>query len=216
MAKAKSPTKKALIAKYMDHVLEHEKIPTSIYKFCKDQKISEEDFYQYFGSFESLQKGIWNEFHTEVLSLLTKNKEYEAYTNRNKLLAYFFTMFELFTLNRSYILFTLGEHARMLKNLEQLKGLRKHLKEYAAELIQMGNEHKSLKILKQPEGLFSEATWVQFLFLLKFWISDDSAGFEKTDAAIEKSVNTAFDVFDNTPLESVVDFGKFLWKEQMA
>ena len=33
--------------------------------------------------------------------------------------------------------------------------------------------------------------------------------------AIEKSVNTIFDVFDNTPLEKVVDLGKFLYKEQM-
>jgi len=51
---------------------------------------------------------------------------------------------------------------------------------------------------------------------MKFWMDDDSAGFEKTDMAIEKSVNTIFDVFDNTPLDAVLDFGKFLWKERMA
>ena len=38
----------------------------------------------------------------------------------------------------------------------------------------------------------------------------------KINVAIEKSVNTVFDLFDNTPLERVVDFGKFLWKERMA
>ncbi len=216
MAKAKTLTKKDLIAKYMDYVLEHEKHPASVYKFCKEQKISEEDFYKFFGSFEGLQKGIWNEFHTESLNLLHKNKEYEEYPNRNKLLAYFFTMFELLTLNRSYVLFVLNEQQNMLKNMEQLKGLRKHVREFAKTLIQAGNEDKQLKILQQPEGIFSEATWVQFLFLLRFWINDNSAGFEKTDAAIEKSVNTVFDVFDNTPLERIVDFGKFLWKEQMA
>jgi hypothetical protein len=53
------------------------------------------------------------------------------------------------------------------------------------------------------------------MFLLKFWIDDSSAEFEKTDIAIEKSVNTIFDVFDNTPLEQVIDFGKFLYKERM-
>jgi hypothetical protein len=50
---------------------------------------------------------------------------------------------------------------------------------------------------------------------LKFWKDDRSADFEKTDVAIEKSVNTIFDVFDNTPLEKVFDFGKFLYKETM-
>ena len=216
MAKAKQITRKDIISKFMETVLEQEKVPSSIYKFWKGQKITEEDFYKHFGSFEALQKGIWNEFHTETITLLEKNKAYDSYPNRNKLLAYFFTFFELLTLNRSYALFSLRAHDNMLKNLEQLKGLRKHLKAYAKELIEAGNENKQLKLLKQPEGLFSEATWAQFLFLLKFWMDDDSAGFEKTDAAIEKSVNTAFDVFDNTPLESIVDLGKFLWKEQMA
>ena len=47
-------------------------------------------------------------------------------------------------------------------------------------------------------------------------MDDHSPQFEKTDVAIEKSVNTVFDVFDNTPLERVLDFGKFLFKERMA
>ena len=57
---------------------------------------------------------------------------------------------------------------------------------------------------------------MQLLFLMKFWIEDRSEKFEKTDAAIEKSVNTAFDVFDNTPLDSLLDLGKFLWKEKFV
>lgn len=51
---------------------------------------------------------------------------------------------------------------------------------------------------------------------MNFWKSDDSAAFEKTDVAVEKSVNTIFDVFDNTPLENILDFGKFLYKEKFA
>jgi len=53
------------------------------------------------------------------------------------------------------------------------------------------------------------------LFLLQFWINDSSAGFEKTDAAIEKSVKTVFDLFDTNTIDSVIDFGKFLWKERI-
>jgi hypothetical protein len=99
--------------------------------------------------------------------------------------------------------------------LEQLKELRKDIKEFAKELIAEGNESKNSQILKQSEMIFSEASWVQFLFILKFWIDDNSAKFESTDIVIEKSVNTVFDLFDNTPLERVLDLGKFLWKEKM-
>ena len=71
-------------------------------------------------------------------------------------------------------------------------------------------------LLERSETIYSEGAWVQMLFLLKFWMDDDSAGFEKTDMAIEKSVNTIFDVFDNTPLDAVFDFGKFLVEREKA
>ncbi|WP_350287632.1 TetR family transcriptional regulator C-terminal domain-containing protein [uncultured Croceitalea sp.] len=205
-----------IIGLYMDAVLEHEIHPRSVYKFCKDQKIKEEEFYRFFGSFEALQKAIWNKFHINTVGLLHKNKEYDGFSNKDKMLTYFYTMFELLTLNRSYVLFTLDGNRKMLDKMAELKELRTHVKEFATELIEEANADKTLKITKQSPRIFSEGAWLQFLFLLKFWMDDSSAGFEKTDLAIEKSVTTIFDVFDNTPLDSLIDFGKFLYKENFA
>ena len=112
-------------------------------------------------------------------------------------------------------MFTLKEHGDMMKNLSQLKSLRSHIKEFAAGLIEQKNEEKSFKILKQPVSVFSEGAWLQTLFIIKYWMEDTSASFEKTDVVIEKSVRAIFDVFETSPLESVLDFGKFLWKEKM-
>lgn len=75
---------------------------------------------------------------------------------------------------------------------------------------------RTIRLQKIPVRLFSEGAWVQFLFLLKYWMSDNSPGFEKTDVAIEKSVNAIFDIFETTPLESIIDFGKFLFKENFG
>ncbi len=205
-----------IILKYMNHVLESEKIPSSVYKFCKEEKIKEDEFYKNFNSFEVLQKSIWNKFFSNTMDVIHKDDNYESFSNREKILTLFFTFFEVLTLNRSYVLFTLNTRERNLKSLEQLKGLRKLMKAYANELLEEDNATKQLKIMKKPVEIFSEGVWVQFLFLLKFWIDDSSPGFEKTDIAIEKSVNTVFDVFDNTPLESIIDFGKFLWKEKVT
>lgn len=214
--KAKKITEDIIITKYMEYVLEHEKTPKSIYKFCKANDIKEEDFYLFFGSLERLQKGIWEKFFTNTVNLMQKNKEYEGFSNKDKMLTFFYTFFEMLTLNRSYVLFVLGQEKNSLKNLERLKGLRKHVKGFAKDLIEDGNAEKNFKITKHNPQLFSEGAWLQFLFLLKFWMNDDSARFEKTDMAIEKSVNTIFDLFDNTPLENIVDFGKFLYKETFA
>lgn len=210
------PNEESLIAIYMDYVLENEKTPKSVYKFSKDNNITEQDFYKYFGSFEALRKSIWEKFFKNSLEVIEKSKDYTSFTNREKLLTFFFTFFEVLTANRSYVLYTLEEHSQPLKNMDQLKTLRKRIKRYVKELIAEQNQEKSLNLFKQSDLIFSEGVWLQFLFLLKFWMDDNSANFESTDVAIEKSVNTVFDVFDNTPLERIVDFGKFLWKERMS
>ncbi|MDT7827643.1 TetR family transcriptional regulator C-terminal domain-containing protein [Pricia sp. S334] len=214
--KAKKITEDEIIALYMDYVLEHETVPKSIYKLCKKNSIEEADFYRFFGSIEGIQKEIWNKFYTNTESLLLKNKEYEGFTNKDKMLTFFFTFFEMMTLNRSYVLFALQENNGGLKNMRQLKGLRNHIKGFATDLIDEGNAEKNSKITQHSPTLFSEGAWLQFLFVLKFWMKDGSPGFEKTDMVIEKSINTVFDVFDNTPLENVIDLGKFLYKETFA
>ncbi|SFR90571.1 TetR family transcriptional regulator C-terminal domain-containing protein [Maribacter stanieri] len=215
-AKAKKVTKDSIITMFMDYVLENEKLPKTVYKFCKVNAIEESDFYLYFGSIEALKKGIWNTFYKNTVNVIEKNKEYQDFTNRDKMLTFFYTFFEVLTLNRSYVLFVMENAPSPLKNMEQLKGLRKNIKEFAKVLIANGNQNKSSKLTKHNPQLFSEGAWLQSMFLLNFWKSDDSAGFEKTDVAIEKSVNTIFDVFDNTPLENILDFGKFLYKETFA
>ncbi len=220
-AKKTATTKKTIsrdiiISAYMEYVLENERTPKSVYKFCKDHKMTEAEFYSFFGSFEGLQQEIWTSFFDHSMQLAHKNKAYEQFSNQEKMLTFFYTFFELLTANRSYVLFALKQHQDMMKNLSQLKSLRAHVKEFAGELIEDANDEKQIKILKQPVSVFSEGAWLQTLFILKYWMEDNSANFEKTDVVIEKSVRAIFDVFETTPLESVLDFGKFLWKERFS
>ncbi len=216
MATAKKNSKEAIIAAYMEYVLLNE-VPSNVFAFCKANKINEEDFYKHFGSLDGLKKTIWAEFYLQVEGLLLKNEDYQNYSSREKLLTFYYTIFELFTANRSYVLFALDEEKEhKWKNLKQLKKLKDKVVDFGTELVETDNESANLKVLKKPVKIVAEAVWLQFMFLLKFWMDDESAGFEKTDVAIEKSVNTVFDVFDNTPLENILDFGKFLWKEKVA
>ena len=214
-SKRKTTTKKLdILSAYMDHLLETGEEPTSIFKFCKDLKISEVDFYKEYSSFTHLRSKVWTTFHEHTIALMEKQGR-EEMSAKEQLLTYFFTYFEMLTANRSYCLMVLKpENLMKTGNLDMLKGLRTKMRQFAKELIQEGNDAKSVKFLKHPENIFSEGVWFQFLFLLRYWVKDTSAGFEKTDVAIEKSVHTAFDVFETAPLESLIDFGKFLWKEQ--
>ena len=208
--------KTKLITQYTEQVLEHEAYPKSVYKFCKTAKIEEKDFYGVFSSLDVVRECVWEVFFTNAMQVLEKDKDFKMGSRREKLLSFYFIFFEVLLLNRSYVLFALKREMNIMKDIVFLKKLRRHFKAFATDLIEEGNADKQSRWSQHPPKLFSEAAWAQLLFLMKFWIEDTSEQFEKTDAAIEKSVNTAFDVFDNTPLDTLLDFGKFLWKETFA
>ena len=199
---------------YSTEVLEHEKEPKSVYLFCKKNKIEETDFYNSFASLEDIKESIFSKFFDNAYMLISKEKGFDAQVPKEKLLSFYFTFFEVLLLNRSYVLFILSNSGEKMQKLSSLRRLRNSFKQFASGLIEQGNTSKQSILTKHPELIFSEGAWLQLLFLLKFWMEDSSPSFEKTDMAIEKSVQTVFELFDNTPLDSVIDFGKFLWNEK--
>lgn len=205
----------AIISMYMEYVLEKNEEPKNVYSFCKEHKIEETDFYKFFGSLDALKQDIWVKFFENAEASITKDADFEGYSDKNKLLTLYFTLFEILTLNRSYVLFSLKENKEGLKNLKSLKQFRNHFKDFIVTIIDSDTSIVNDKISKVTKPVFSEGAWIQFLFLLKFWMDDTSKEFEKTDVLIEKSVNTVVDLLNTKPLESLFDLGKFLWKEKM-
>lgn len=202
-----------IITLYMEHVLMGEEEPKTVYAFCKKNAIEESDFYTFFGSFNGLKQEIWNKFLENTISTLHKDASFASYTPKNKLLTLYFTLFEVLTLNRSYVFYVLKDNKQGLNNLMQLKHFRTTFKEFVKNHIAT-EELKSNKLARITKPVYSEGSWIQFLFILKFWLEDTSKGFEKTDIIIEKSVNTVVDLLDSKPLENIIDLGKFLWSER--
>ena len=203
-----------IISAYMDYVLTHDKEPRNVFIFCKENHIDESLFYSFFSSVESLKEQIWERLFENALQTLHKDENYASYSQRNKMLSLYFTLFELFTLNRSYLVFTLPKSPKEMQHLKQLRLFRKHFMMFVDELASTQTNERDAQVQKVTKPIFQQGAWLQFLFLLKFWLEDTSKGFEKTDIAIEKTVKATFDLLDTTPFESLIDFGKFLWKEK--
>jgi AcrR family transcriptional regulator len=215
MAKKKTITATDIITYYMDFVLEHNEHPKSVYAFAKSNNFEEALFYNHFGSFEAIEKQVFKAFFENTIRVLDKNDEYNAYDTRNKLLAFYFTFFENLTANRSYVVYALSKHKNSLKNLAVLSELKRHFSKYIDQLGIETLDIKQAQIEKFQTKAISESAWIQLLITMKFWLDDTSPSFEKTDIFIEKSVNTSFDVLNIQPLKSVIDLGKFLFKEKM-
>jgi hypothetical protein len=216
MSKKNSPTQNSLIELYMAHVLEHNHAPKSVYAFAKSNGFEESEFYNCFANFETLENEIFSLFFTNTKDTLESSKDYPNYDSRNQLLSFYFTFFENLTANRSYVVYALSESPNKLENLKKLKGLRSKFLDYIDELdievVQVKN--KQLEYLK--DSIVQESYWVQLMITLKFWLDDTSVSFEKTDLFIEKSINASFDLISISPLNSVVDLGKFLFKEKIS
>lgn len=216
MATKKSTiSKDKIVSLYMNYVLEHNEKPKTVFHFSKQNNISETEFYNFFGTLESVEKEIFNMFYENTIQLIEKDKEYDSYDMRSKLLSFNFTFFELLTANRSYVLFALKEEKNQLKSLMQLSGLRSHYKEFVSGIISEDLLIKQEQIQNIQEKAMQESFWVQLLLTMKFWLDDTSPALEKTDIYIEKSINTAFELMNVAPLDSLIDFGKFLFKEKV-
>jgi hypothetical protein len=204
-----------IITFYMNDVLENNHNTKNVYVFCKNNHIEESDFYSFFGSIDAIKQAIWTKFFQNAVATLEKDKNYANYPDKNKLLSLYFTLFEILTLNRSYVVYSLMENKEGMKNMKDFKEFRHHFKDFVKDIMDTSTSETNSRVAKVARPVFSEGAWIQFLFILKFWIDDTSKSFEKTDIIIEKSVNTVVDLLDTKPLESLFDLGKFLWKEKM-
>lgn len=216
MAKAKtqkSPEEKIKEA-YVSYVLEHGTKPPSIFKFVKELKIKEEVFYDSFNSFENIEKQLWLDLFEETTSRLHSDEVFEEYSVREKLLAFFYTWIEVLKTKRSFILETVPQRQKPDLKPAYLLYVRDAFKSFMNDLLLEAKETEEVKTRPYISDRYEDAIWVQFLFLINFWIKDESRGFEKTDAAIEKSVNLAFDLMGSGPLDTMLDFGKFLFQNR--
>ena len=208
-------SKDQIVSMFMEYVLEHDEKPKSVFKFSKLNNITETEFYNFFGTIESVEKEIFKMFFEKTLLLLQKDKDYESYDMRSKMLSFNFTFFELLTANRSYVVMALKESGSPLKSMTQLSSLRKSYKEFVTEIITDEIRTKQEQFQNFQEKAIQEASWFQLLLAIKFWMDDTSPALEKTDIYIEKSINTTFELFNVAPLDSLIDFGKFIFKEKI-
>lgn len=200
---------------YIDFVLTNDSKPKSVYSFAKKLKITEADFYQFFSSFESIEKTIWFELTFETFSKIKEQEVWQQYTSREKMLSFFYSYLEHLKSERSFVIYSLKHNRGKFSTPGVLAGVKPIFENFAQEIIDEGLESGELAERKFLSKRYKDALWVQFAFILNFWINDDSEGFEKSDEAIEKGINVTFDLFQQSPIDNIIDYGKFLSRNGM-
>jgi hypothetical protein len=197
---------------YIDFVLTEGKQPNSVYLFAKQNGMTEAEFYQFFGSFDAIDQNIWTGFAEKTISEIKQQEVWATYTAREKALSFFYGFFELIKGSRSFAIYSLKKQTKGFITPRVFEGLKAVFENFCSDLIHEGIESNELSDRKHFTERYKDALWVQFVFVLNFWANDISAGFEKTDEAIEKGVNVTFDLFQRSPIDNLFEYGKFLVK----
>ncbi len=210
--KTKSIDQQSLIDAFIDYVLTENEHPSSVYAFAKNLDIKESDFYQFFSGFEALEKHIWTEAANQTIQTLIESKEFANYSAKEKMLGLFFTLVEVLNQNRSYFVYSLKQTKLPLSASEVIKPI---IKEFAKQVIQSGIQDKEIEDRKLLTDRYPDALWLNIQFIIGYWMKDDSKGFEKTDALIEKSVNLLMELMGKSAIDNIIDLWKFLIQDKL-
>lgn len=195
---------------YVDYVLTHGAEPKSVYIFAKENNLSEDEFYNFYGSFHGLEQSVWSDLSSKALTEVQNQEVWNQYSSREKALAFFYAFVELLKSKRSFVLYSLKNSGRSIGTPTILAHVKEVFDRFAASIIEQGVESGELTDRRFFTSKYKDALWIQFGFILNFWAKDNSAGFEKTDEAIERGINVTFDLFEKSPLDSLFDYGKFM------
>ncbi len=213
--KNKTINSEKILSDYGNYLLTHGERPKNIFVFAKENHFDEKEFYQFFSSFEHLEKEILKHFFQKSLELSLEIEGYEVMSAKERLLNIYFIFFENLTMNRSLVLMILEK--KNLSTLQKLHELKSEHQKFIKTL-----DFNDLEILEKAKDSIKnfneksreEALWLHFLSIIEFWQKDESPSFEKTDLFIEKTIDTGFEFLNNEPLKKIIDLGKFLWKEK--
>ncbi|MEP6611427.1 MAG: TetR family transcriptional regulator C-terminal domain-containing protein [Mucilaginibacter sp.] len=197
---------------YIDFVLTEGAQPKSVYVFAKKNKMTEEEFYRFFGSFDAIEQYLWTNFAVRTIAEIKTQEVWGQYSAREKALSFFYSFFELLKSSRSFVVYSIKKQPKSFTTPAIFTGMKDAFESFCSDLITEGLESNELSERKFFSNRYKDALWVQLVFVLNFWINDNSTGFEKTDEAIEKGINVTFDLFQRSPIDNLFEYGKFLAK----
>ncbi|MBE7178045.1 MAG: TetR/AcrR family transcriptional regulator [Mucilaginibacter polytrichastri] len=207
-------TRKEIQDAYIDYVLTEGERPKSVYVFARQHQFQEQEFYTHFGSFDGIEQSVWSDLADECIREIRKQEVWPEYSAREKALSFFYSFFELIKSRRSFVVYSLERMPSSLSTPLVLTAFRDRFESFAGEIIDEGIASGELADRRFFAERYKHALWLQLGFVLKFWVKDASAGFEKTDEAIERGVNVTFDLFETSAFDNLLDYGKFIFQNR--
>lgn len=208
--------KETFIEKYKEFELLEGRAPHSVFEFCKKFKTNEAAFYEHFNSLAQLRKQLLVSFINDTIHALDADEDYTEFNNKEKLLAVFYTLFENFKESRSYLIHKYENKTDIKGKMDDWSLFFLQFNARIESIISDAKADNELKEIPYVGSQYAKVFKLAFIYIFRVWVNDESEKFETTDAAIEKSINVAFEMLSSGPLDALFDFGRFAIKTKVG
>jgi len=201
--------RKSILEAFAAHWSEEGEPPRSVARFCKGLGITEAVFFKHFPSLHAVEKAFWRHWISDVISAVEEGDDWQEFAARERYLAFLFALTQSANERRSLLLERFHDISP-LSHPAALEGMRGEFLEFARRLIDHGTSSGEIAERRGLTALYPGILYVHLRWVIDQYLKDESEGFERTDAFIEKTVTLAFDLFRSQALDSAADLLRFL------
>jgi AcrR family transcriptional regulator len=195
---------------YKDLSVAEGRFPLSFKAVAEKAGLEADSFQQHYSGLGALAEDIWATYLRETLEAVEGSPEFASYSVREKLLGIYFTLFEVLASERTFVCLYAPKLGIWNYSPDFMARFKPLWLKLIAELITEGTSSGEIAERMVMAGEYGGWHWPQLMYLLNQWVTDESEGYQRTDKAVEKSVNLGFDIMGRNVLDSAFDFLKFV------
>lgn len=184
--------------------------PTSFHELEKKLRTAGVEIDPHFSSLSTLEAEIFLDGFVKVRDQLLSDEVFAAYSAREKLLAIFYTWLEDLEAQKAF--WRIVDQAAFLFECQAyMQQTKAPFQAFVKLIISQGLEEGS--IARRPiTDYYIGPIWCSSNYIFHSWLRDESKNSERSDAAVEKTVNFVFDLMEPGWLDSGFEWTKFLFQ----
>ena len=151
----------------------------------------------------------WEQIIKDAITTYESDYVVEIDNIKEELLSFYYAFFEVLEKHRPFVIERFNTKNSLRLIFRELSLFKEHFEDLIIDLVNRAAKEN----LIPGKGLLNRGyinfLYGQLIFLIRYWASDQSPGYEKTDVLIEKTVTSFFDFNSSGKLTSSVDLWKF-------
>ena len=207
MTSTKDKDAKQIKEIFVQFVIEKGQFPNSLTELSRYGDLDQDKFSVIADSIQELTQIVWRDIIKDTIILTDSDSQYESVDVKDKVLSFYYNHIEDLSRFRSFAVISLGISGQWKLSPSVLILYKREFMNYFHPMCQEIIANKWTWNKKLQARVLSELFWSKTMFLLRYWVSDQSPGFEKTERIIDKTINGLFTILDGNPVT--------FWKDVM-